>query len=100
MLRAMSPPAFAGLGLVMYMSEGEWSTVWDITPKTKIIVGENEVEVEHGKPFAETVIAIAREAGLKRFRVFVDGNEVSPNNAPQNFEGIQRVEIKPIDEAG
>ena len=68
-------------------SEG-WST------KVPVIVDGEETEVDIDDPFVDTVKEIAREHGLKTFRVFIDDEEVlSPSEAPQNFEGINSVKI-------
>jgi len=57
-------------------------------------------DVEIGSSFRNTVLAMAKDAGLGKFRVFVGGEEIGKSEAPETFvEGMQ-VELRPYDIAG
>ena len=50
--------------------------------------------------FRETVINAARDAGLGKFRVILDGREIDPADAPTELSAGMSLEIKPYEEAG
>jgi len=56
------------------------------------------VEVNDTDPFAETVRKIARGAGLSKFNVKIDGDEIESSEAPNDFSDIDEVEIVKYDE--
>ena len=67
---------------------------------TGIRVNGSFVAVEVGKPFAEAVTTVAKNAGLGKFRVFKDGAEIKPSEAPDTItEGLQ-LDLRPYDVAG
>jgi len=75
--------------------------VWDANVEIKLIVNGNSNVVQPGDDFTAKVKEYAKAAGLKTFRVTVDGREIDdPRNAPVNFEGITIAKIEPYDEAG
>lgn len=49
--------------------------------------------------FGDTIRSVARSAGLSKFNVIIDGVETDAADAPNNFAGIQTVELKKYDEA-
>jgi hypothetical protein len=55
--------------------------------------------VQSSDPFAETVRRIAKDAGLSKFTVFVDGHKMNASDAPTTFDGLSEVELKKYDEA-
>ena len=56
-------------------------------------------KVKRTKAFGSTVREIARKAGLKKFSVFVNGKKIEQATAPNDFKGLQTVEIKKYDAA-
>lgn len=83
---------------------------WDGTPdgpsygeaqsNTFIRVNGSERPLEAGLTFAEAVKSTARDAGLGKFRVFLNGSEIRPADAPSVIEEGMQVELKPYDVAG
>ena len=55
--------------------------------------------IEVGANLKEVVIAAAREAGFGKFRFYIDGTEVLPQNAPTLVEA-RAYKIAPYDVAG
>jgi len=68
--------------------------VWEIEEKVKVKIGEETLEYD--SVTAEDIKAIAREHGIKKFVVFVEGQMVNPSAFP-----LERgeVEIKEYNEA-
>lgn len=56
--------------------------------------------INEGASFSETVINAAKDAGLGKFRVFVDGSEIDPANAPSVMQSGMSLEVKPYEVAG
>jgi ribosomal protein S11 len=53
-----------------------------------------------GEKFAEEIMRIARESGLKNFRVFVEGTgEISRSNAPDSISPGMQISLEPFDVA-
>lgn len=67
---------------------------------TGIMVNGAFRNVESGTPFKSTVKDIATDAGLGKFRVFLNGAEIKPQNAPETFNEGDQVELRPYDQAG
>lgn len=57
-------------------------------------------EIEAGLPLKDVVIAAARDAGFGKFRFYIDGEEVLPQNAPLTIEAGKAYKIAPYDVAG
>jgi len=57
-------------------------------------------DVEIGASFRSTVLAMAKDAGLGKFRVFVGGEEIGKSEAPEVFTEGMKVELRPYDVAG
>lgn len=74
--------------------------MWTVGTKTKVIVVGVEKEVNTSAPFAETITNLAKEAGITKFAVYADGQEVTPSNAPASFENLNEVRIVPYGEVG
>ena len=66
---------------------------------TFVSVNGMNVEVNPGDDFKESVIKIARDADYGKFRVFMNGEEIEPDIAPELFEDGMKVEIRPYDKA-
>ena len=74
---------------------------WDTSTEIKLVVNGNAKVVQAGDDFTAKVKEYAKAAGLKTFRVILDGKEIDgPSDAPSNFEGATVVRIEPYDEAG
>jgi len=56
--------------------------------------------ISEGASFGETVINAAKDAGLGKFRVMLNGAEINPADAPANFEAGMNLEIRPYEVAG
>lgn len=79
------------------------SDFWSVTSETEsttLTVNGSTSSVEPGSDFKQAVIGAARDAGLGKFRVFLDGEEIDPADAPATIEEGMAVEIKPYEEAG
>jgi len=57
-------------------------------------------EVEDGTSFRDTVLGAARDAGLGKFRVILNGTEIDPAQAPDTLQSGMSLEIKPYEVAG
>jgi len=76
-----------------------WRT--DDTSSEKAVVylpSGKEVRVNDNDSFSETVRKIARDAGISKFNVKVDGEEIEASDAPTDFSGVDEVEIIKYDE--
>ena len=89
------------------MSEFWSNTVDEGNPQTGnhagqpyIFVNGQKMNVEVGMPFASTVKEMAGQAGLGKFKVYMNGEEVKRSTAPENFEENMYAEIRPFDQAG
>lgn len=69
-------------------------------PSTVAIVNGAPMGITPGESFRETLISLSRDAGLGKFRVFLNGNEIKPSAAPDTISEGDRVEIRPYDVAG
>ena len=67
---------------------------------TYVRVNGMNQDVEVGSAFKETVQAMAKDGGLGKFRVFMDGNEIGKTEAPETFTEGMKVELRPYDVAG
>jgi len=56
------------------------------------------VPVNDKDPFSDTVRQLARDAGLSKFNVIVDGKELEASEAPNDFSEVDEVEIVKYDE--
>ena len=65
-----------------------------------ILVNGATIEVQPGSSMKETVRTYARDAGLGKFRVFLNGSEVRPSEAPEVVEAGTKIELRPFDVAG
>lgn len=85
---------------------------WDNSPEVEQVYGEEadlntfvrvnggNIAINPGANFIETVKATARDAGLGKFRVFLNGEEVKPSEAPESIAEGTRIELRPYDVAG
>ncbi len=76
--------------------------IYDEGPRESTYLRVNGMnnEVEIGASFRSTVLAMAKDAGLGKFRVFVGGEEIGKSEAPEVFTEGMKVELRPYDVAG
>jgi hypothetical protein len=67
---------------------------------TSIRVNNSDREIEPGSSFIETVKATARDAGLGKFRTYLNGREIRPSEAPDTIDEGMKLELRPYDVAG
>lgn len=73
--------------------------IGDSTLNTFIRVNGSDVKVETGINFSQAIKDVALDAEFGKFRVFLDGEEVKPSNAPDVFKSGMKAEIRPYDKA-
>ena len=82
--------------------------VWNPSENYDAVEGEGAgirvngsfVALEVGKPFAQAVTETAKAAGLGKFRVFKDGAEIKPSEAPDTITDGMQLDLRPYDVAG
>jgi hypothetical protein len=68
---------------------------------TFIEINGARIEVEPGTSFGSRIVAAARDAGYGKFRVFLNGNEITdPKDAPEIFNEGDYVAVTAYDVAG
>jgi len=67
---------------------------------TYIRVNGANMSVTPGVSFIGVVKDAARDAGLGKFRVFLNDTEVKPSEAPEMVQEGSRMELRPYDVAG
>ena len=82
--------------------ELEEDEMYDESPSygTYIRVNGMNYDVRPGSSFKETVLSYAKDAGLGKFRVFMNGEELGKSSAPSEFNEGTKVELRPYDVAG
>jgi len=58
------------------------------------------VRLDPGASFRETCMKLSRDAGFGKFRVFLDGREIKPTEAPETIVEGMKMEIRAFDVAG
>jgi hypothetical protein len=69
-------------------------------PGAFIRVNGANVRVDVGSSFFESIKAEAQNAGLGKFRVYLNGSEIKPSQAPDTIQDGMMVEVRPYDVAG
>jgi hypothetical protein len=67
---------------------------------TYIIVNGESFRLDAGASFTDTVQRFSRDAGYGKFRVFMNGNEIRPSQAPDTISEGDKLELRPFDIAG
>ena len=67
---------------------------------TYIRVNGSDRELQPGANFIDTCKMVAREAGLGKFRILLNGEEVRPSEAPDVITEGMHLEARPYDVAG
>jgi len=90
------------------MSEEVWSgseDVWgadevDDTNLPSIRVNGEDIYPEVGDSFKEAIKECSFDAGFGKFRVILNGEEITPSEAPELIEAGMKIEILPYDVPG
>ena len=64
----------------------------------KVMTPAGPVEATVGARFGETIKGCARHAGMTKFKVYVNGAEIKPDNAPATVEAGAEVILFPYDQ--
>lgn len=80
--------------------ETEEVIVDSVSSDTYIRVNGSNVALEPGSSLIETVKSQAKDAGLGKFRVFMNGEEIRPSEAPDTIAAGTKLELRPYDVAG
>lgn len=72
----------------------------EVISRTAIEVNGYQTAVDPGMNMKETIIRTAKDAGLGKFRVVLNGMEVKPSQAPDLFTEGDQVKLVPYDVAG
>lgn len=56
-------------------------------------------EVDRSQSFGEKIQELARDEGYSHYKVFVDGTEIEPEDAPEDFTGLDDISIVKYDKA-
>lgn len=68
--------------------------------ETTLEINGSVTPINPGDNLKEVVINSARNAGFGKFRFYIDGEEVLPQNAPLTIEAGKAYKITPYDVAG
>ena len=83
--------------------DGNEEKVYDEGPSdlnTYIRVNGSDRQIEVGSSMVSVIKETARDAGLGKFRVFLDGQEIRPSEAPDQVTEGMGLELRPFDVAG
>ena len=83
--------------------DGNEEKVYDEGPSdlnTYIRVNGSDRQIEVGSSMVSVIKETARDAGLGKFRVFLDGQEIRPSEAPDTITEGMGLELRPFDVAG
>lgn len=72
----------------------------DITVVTGVKVNGTVIPVEVGDSFRERIKNISLDAGFGKYRVFLNGAEIKPSEAPSVFAEGDVAEVRAYDDAG
>ena len=67
---------------------------------TYIRVNGSDLPLNPGDNLMSVIKETARDAGLGKFRVFLDGQEIRPSEAPDQITEGMHLETRPFDVAG
>ena len=71
-----------------------------VATNTYVSVNGSNIPVEPGTALPGLVKQMALDAGFGKFRVFLNGQDVKPSEAPAVINEGDRLEIRPYDAAG
>jgi hypothetical protein len=72
----------------------------EFNSNTQAMVNGSLISIEPGDSFINTVMGLARDAGLGKFRVFLNGQEIEAENSPDFIEDGMQLKVVAYDEAG
>ena len=67
---------------------------------TYVRVNNSNLPLQPGMSFVSAIKEAAKSAGLGKFRVYLNGAEVLPSNAPDTVQEGMAVELRPYDVTG
>ena len=67
---------------------------------TGIMVNGSVIPVEEGANFKDTIKNVSLDAGFGKYRVFLNGVEITPSLAPEVFAAGDKAELRAYDNAG
>ena len=67
---------------------------------TALFVNGSWLPLEANTAFATNIKNVAKDAGLGKFRVLLNGDEIKPEDAPEMVMEGDKVELLPYDAAG
>jgi hypothetical protein len=70
------------------------------TEGTYVFVNGSYVPVTPGTNFISAITDVAKNAGLGKFRVFLNGSEFTPEDAPELVGDGDKIELRRYDQAG
>lgn len=76
-----------------------WKAKKGWVTKVPVEIDGEIMKVERGADFVKTIGTLTDNVGWSVYRVFIDGNEIDPDDAPDDFDGIDSVKITKQDEA-
>jgi hypothetical protein len=88
------------------MSEDTWSVDnWNDVSSSEangsgVIINGSFIGVEPGSSFRDAIKNVSLDAGFGKYRVFLNGIEIKPSEAPDVFGASDKVEVRPYDNAG
>jgi hypothetical protein len=68
--------------------------------QTGVMVNGALVAVEEGANFRDTIKNVSLDAGFGKYRVYLNGAEIRPSEAPATFARGDKAEIRAYDDAG
>lgn len=79
-----------------------WNADTPAVAATTITVNGSTQDITEniGESFGATITEIARNASMGKFRVFLNGTEVKPEDAPETVVAGASIELRPYDVAG
>lgn len=69
-------------------------------PNTFIRVNGSNMSLTPGTSFITAVKDAARNADMGKFRVYLNGSEIKPSQAPETIAEGSQIELRPYDVAG
>jgi len=70
------------------------------SPSPFVFVNGSRINVDEGTSFRSAIGGIAKEAGLGKFRVVLNGVEILPSDAPELISEGDKIELLKYDVAG
>ncbi len=80
------------------LPENVWTCEVPHIDLPRVFINGAIVYVQPDQDFRATLRELCKEHGLNSFTVTVDGDELLPEEAPMDFEGIQAVRVAKYDE--